>query len=99
MHYQFANQAKHVSVPADFDDTIERESSKLDPIMASFPDDTLLRVIVDDASGVDEIEVSLRLSLPDQLLVSRETGPLAELNSVFGKALRQLRRQVLDYKA
>lgn len=98
MHYQFSIQTSHVTIPEDFDDYVAREVAKLDPIVASFPDATLLRVIVDDASGMDDVEVLLRLSLPDRLLTSRETGPVTELRSIFGNALKTLRRQVLDYK-
>jgi ribosome-associated translation inhibitor RaiA len=98
MRYQISKQVKHFDIPANFDDFVDQELDKLVPILASYPDDTMLRVIVDDASGVDEVEVSLRLSLPSQMLTSRETGAATNLSSVFERALKELRRQVLDMK-
>jgi ribosome-associated translation inhibitor RaiA len=98
MIYQIAKQASHVAIPAHFDDVVDRETEKIVPLLASYPDDTMLRVIVDDASGTDEVEVSLRLSLPDKLLVSHETGAAIRLESVFERALKELRRQLLSVK-
>lgn len=98
MLYQLANQTSHVNIPAEFDDYVDSELTKLAPIMASFPDNTMLRVVVDDASGSDDIEIGLRLSLPNRLLTSRETGSVGALRSVFDKALKNLRRQLLDLK-
>jgi hypothetical protein len=54
--------------------------------------------MVTDASGIDEVEVSMRLSLPDRMLSSRETGGATVLTSVFERALKELRRQVLQTK-
>lgn len=98
MRYQLSNQTSHLDISEDLEDYIDKETAKLDPIIASFPDDTLLRVILDDAEGVDEIEVLLRLSLPSRLLTSRETGSFDHARSVFGKALKDLRRQLLEFK-
>jgi ribosome-associated translation inhibitor RaiA len=98
MIYQISKQAKHIDVPPQFDDIVDQQLDKLMPIMASYPDDTMLRVIVDDASGTDDVEVSLRLSLPSAMLSSRETGTATALSSVFERALKELRRQVLEVK-
>lgn len=98
MQHQFSDQTAHFSIPSDFAEFVEAEIDKLDPIVHSFPD-TLLRVVVDDASGTDEVEILLRLSLPSKLLTSRETGSADHIRSVFGKALKDLRRQLLDFKA
>lgn len=98
MIYQISKQANHVDIPASFDDVVDQETDKLVPILASYPDDTMLRVVVDDASGTDEVEVQLRLSLPGRMLTSRETGAATTLPSVFERALKELRRQVLQVK-
>lgn len=98
MMYQIAKQTKHVEILPQFDDIVDRETDKLVPLLASYPDDTMLRIIIDDASGTDDVEVSLRLSLPDRLLASRETGTATTLPSVFERALKEIRRQVLDVK-
>jgi ribosome-associated translation inhibitor RaiA len=98
MIYQIAKQARHVEIPADFDDFVDQETGKLAPMLASYPDDTMLRVIVDDASGTDDVEVSLRLSLPQKMLASHETGAATTLPSVFERALKELRRQVVSEK-
>ncbi len=98
MLYQISKQARHVDIPTEFDDVVDREIEKLLPIVASYPEDTMLRIIVDDASGTDEVEIVLRLSLPGNMLVSRETGAANMLPSVFDQALKQMRRQVLHHK-
>jgi ribosome-associated translation inhibitor RaiA len=98
MLYQMAKQSKHTDIPADFDDVVDRELDKLVPLLADYPEDTMVRIIVDDASGTDDVEVSLRLSLPSQLLVSHETGAATTLTSVFERALKELRRQLLQEK-
>jgi len=98
MQYQFSNQATHISLPEDFGDYVEAETAKLDPIMAKFPEDSMLRVIVSDAEGVEDVEILLRLSLPNKLLNSRETGSAKHIQSVLSRALKELRRQVLAYK-
>jgi ribosome-associated translation inhibitor RaiA len=98
MIYQLSKKARHVNIPASFDDFVDQETEKLTPILASYPDDTMLRIMVDDASGTDEVEVSMRLSLPDRMLSSRETGGATVLTSVFERALKELRRQVLQVK-
>jgi ribosome-associated translation inhibitor RaiA len=98
MIYQITKQARHSDVPADFDTFVDQETGKLAPILASYPDETMLRVIVADASGTDEVEVTLRLSLPDQLLVSRETGAAKTITTVFERALKEVRRQLLRAK-
>jgi ribosome-associated translation inhibitor RaiA len=98
MRYQISKQVKHFDIPANFDDFVDQELDKLVPILASYPDDTMLRVVVEDASGIDEVEISLRLSLPGQMVTSRETGATTNLSSVFERALKELRRQVLEVK-
>jgi ribosome-associated translation inhibitor RaiA len=98
MIYQIAKQTRHMSVPAEFDDFVDQELDKLVPIMDSYPEDTMLRVVVEDASGTDDVEVQLRLSLPQKMLASRETGAATTLHSVFERALKELRRQLLSVK-
>jgi ribosome-associated translation inhibitor RaiA len=98
MIYQISKQASHVQIPDTFDDFVDQELDKLVPILASYPDDTMLRVVVDDASGTDDVEVHLRLSLPSKMLASRETGAATVLTSVFDRALKELRRQLLQEK-
>jgi ribosome-associated translation inhibitor RaiA len=98
MIYQISKQTKHTEVPAAFDDFVDQELDKLVPILASYPDETMLRVVVEDASGTDDVEVQLRLSLPQKMLSSRETGAATTLNSVFERALKEIRRQVISVK-
>jgi ribosome-associated translation inhibitor RaiA len=98
MIYQISKQTKHTTVPAAFDDFVDQELDKLVPILASYPDETMLRVVVEDASGTDDVEVQLRLSLPQKMLSSRETGAATTLNSVFERALKEIRRQVISVK-
>jgi ribosome-associated translation inhibitor RaiA len=98
MIYQISKQAKHVDIPDSFDAMVDQELDKIISILASYPDDTMLRVIVRDASGTDDVEVLLRLSLPNTLVVSRETGAATTLHTVFERALKELRRQLLHIK-
>ncbi len=98
MQYQFSNQVTHVSLPEDFGDYVDKETAKLGPIMAKLPEDSMLRVIVSDAEGVEDVEVLLRLSLPDRMLSSRETGSAKHIQSVLSSALKELRRQIIAYK-
>lgn len=98
MNYQIADRTRHVTVPEHFEDYIAKEVAKLDPLVASFPDDSMLRIVIDDASGVDDVEITMRLSLMNNQLSSSETGSQTEIRSVFSHALKQLRRQLLDFK-
>jgi ribosome-associated translation inhibitor RaiA len=99
VQYEITDRTRHTAIPAQFDDYIARELGKLDPILASFPQDAvLLRVLLDEASRRGDVEVQLRLALPSGVLTSHQDGPPEELRSIFDTALQALRRQLIEHK-
>ncbi|HEY8600719.1 MAG TPA: HPF/RaiA family ribosome-associated protein [Thermomicrobiales bacterium] len=98
MRYEITNTAQGVTLTPDdhalIDDDLGRH---LDPLLEAFSEDSVyLRVLVNDESGRPFTDVTLRLALPDQLLRAHESGPA--FRPAFQQALRELRRQVRDYK-
>jgi ribosome-associated translation inhibitor RaiA len=98
MRYEITNTAADVALTPDDHALIDEELSRhLDPLIGSFSEDSVyLRVLVNDESGHSLVDVTLRLALPDRLLRAHETGPA--FRPAFQQALRELRRQFLEYK-
>jgi ribosome-associated translation inhibitor RaiA len=98
MLYEISNAARDITLSeadhALIDENLRRH---LDPLLASLPEDAApLRILINDESGRPFVDVTLRLALPDRLLRAHETGPA--FRPAFERALRELRRQVLEWK-
>jgi len=98
MRYEITNTAASVTLTQDDQALIDDDLGRhLDPLLRSFSEDSIyLRVLLNDESGPPLVDVALRLALPDRLLLAHETGPA--FRPAFQRALRELRRQVLDYR-
>lgn len=96
MYYEVTNRSKNFTTTDAITSYLDTEVAKLQPIVGDYPEDLLLRVIVDDGGNANDIEVQLRLSLPGHMFVSHEPGP--DFRKAFEQAVKELRRQVLDEK-
>ncbi|MDP9309343.1 MAG: HPF/RaiA family ribosome-associated protein [Chloroflexota bacterium] len=96
MYYEVTNRSNTFTTTDAITSFLDEEVAKLAPIVDDYPDDLLLRVIVEDGGNSNVLEVQLRLSLPGHMVVSHEQGN--DFRKVFDQALRELRRQVLDQK-
>lgn len=96
MHYELTNRSDNFTNSDTIKAFLDGEVAKLDPIVEDFPDNTMLRIIVDHGGNANDIDVQLRLSLPSTMLVSHEPGP--DFRKAFDQAFKELKRQVLDYK-
>ena len=96
MYYEVTNRSKNFTTTDAITSFLDTEVAKLEPIVGDYPEDLLLRVIVDEGGNANAIEVQLRLSLPGHMYVSHESGP--DFRRAFEQALKELRRQVLDNK-
>jgi ribosome-associated translation inhibitor RaiA len=96
MHYELTNRTDNFTNSDTIKAFLDGEVAKLDPIVEDFPDNTMLRIIVDEGGNSNVLEVQLRLSLPGNIFVSHEPGP--DFRKAFDQAFKELKRQVLDYK-
>lgn len=96
MHYEVTNRSASFTTSDRLTEFLDAEVAKLDPIVADYSDDLMLRVIIDDGGNANVLEVQLRLSMQGQIFVSHEPGP--EFRFAFEQAFKELRRQVLDHK-
>lgn len=96
MRYEVTNRSKNFTTTDAITSYLDTEVAKLEPIVGNYPEDLLLRVIVDEGGNANDIDVQLRLSMPGHMYVSHEPGP--DFRKAFEQALRELRRQVLDDK-
>ena len=79
MHYEITDRTSNSTIPATFADYVAKEVAKLDPIVATFPQDAImLRIVVDEASRRRDIQIQMRLSLP-----SRPTRALTMAKRAF----------------
>ncbi len=90
-------EERNFEITPALEDYVEKKLRLLDRLLASFPQDQImLRVIADDEAGPGELQAKLRLSLPSRMLNSEEAAPT--FPAAFDQAIKELRRQVIDYK-
>lgn len=97
MHYEIVNESRKLIITPELESALEKELRRLDPLVASFPEDTvLLRVIFNDEAAFRGHEVKLRLSLPGKLLTAYAVSPHPQV--AIDAAIDNLRRELIDYK-